>query len=93
MVVGILHLELHVPHAQSLKDRRSVVKSLKEQLRGKWNVATAEVEAGEQWQRASLGIVTVGDDREIVHSTLEQAVAWLRSHPTVELIQVEQELL
>ena len=49
MVVGILQVEVHVPRAQSLKDRRSVVKSLKDQLRGRFNISVAEVDLTEKW--------------------------------------------
>ena len=91
MVVGVLRLELHIPMAQSLKDKRSVVKSLKDQARGRFNVAVAEVEANEKWQRAVVGLATVGDDRRIVDESLRHVVEWVRANPCVELIRAEQE--
>ncbi len=91
MVIGVLHVNAHVPRAQSLKDKRSVVKSLKDQLRGRFNVAVAEVEANDTWQRAALGVVTVGDDRAYVAGLLRDVAAWLRQTRMVELIQLEEE--
>ena len=93
MVIGVLHVELHVPLALSLKDKRSVVKSLKDQLRGRFNIAVAEVDVNDKWQRASLGVAAVGDDRRYVESCLQSVVEWIRAHRAVELIRVEHELL
>ncbi len=58
MPVGLLTLELHIDDAQSLKDKRQVLRSLKDRLRAKYNVAVAELEYHETWQRSVVGIVT-----------------------------------
>ena len=93
MIIGVLRLEIYLPFAGSLKDKRSVLKSLKDRLRGKFNVAVAEVEPDEKWQRAWLGVSTVGTDRRFVDSYLGQVVDWVRATRAAELIRVEQELL
>ena len=93
MIIGVLRLEIYLPFAGSLKDKRSVLKSLKDRLRGKFNVAVAEVEPDEKWQRAWLGVSTVGTDRRFVDSYLSQVVDWVRATRAAELIRVEQELL
>jgi uncharacterized protein YlxP (DUF503 family) len=54
-----LTLEIEIPHAQSLKDRRQVVRSLKDRLRHAFNLAIAEMDSGETWNRATLGIATI----------------------------------
>ena len=91
MVVGVLRLELHVPTAQSLKDKRSVIKRIKDQLRGRFNVAVAEVDANETWQRATVGVSAVSDQRAYVEGLLVEVTEWLRATRLVELIRVEQE--
>jgi len=58
MVVGLLSVELFIPEARSLKDKRAVLRSLKDRLK-KFNVAVAEVEDQDLWQRAGLGIAAV----------------------------------
>lgn len=93
MVVGILRVELHVPMALSLKDKRSVVKSLKEQLRGRFNIAIAEIDANDKWQRASLGVAALGDDRDVVDGCLRNVADWISAYRAVEIIRVEHELL
>ena len=57
--VGVLTLELRIEDAHSLKDKRQVVRSLKDRLRGKFNVAVAEIDCQELWQRAVVAVVTV----------------------------------
>jgi len=91
MVTGVLRLDVHVPDAQSLKDKRAVVRRLRDQIRGRFNVAVAEVDANDQWQRASLGIAALGDDQSIVEGVLRQVTAWVRGTHLVELIQAEEE--
>jgi uncharacterized protein YlxP (DUF503 family) len=63
MVVGLLSVELHVPGSQSLKDKRMVLRRIKDRLR-KFNVAVSEVEYHDLWQRAGLAIVTVSTDQQ-----------------------------
>ena len=58
MRVAVLRVELHIPHSQSLKDKRMVLRRVKDRLQ-KLNVAVAEVEHQDAWQRAELGIVAV----------------------------------
>ena len=93
MVIGALHVEVHVPEARSLKDRRSALKSLKDQLRGRFNVAVAELNSSEKWQRATVGISTLGEDRTYVDGLLREVAEWIRMTHLVELIRVEQEYL
>jgi len=93
MIVGVLRIEVYLPMSSSLKDKRSVLKSLKDQMRGKFNVAVAEVEPNEKWQRAWLAVSTVGTDRRYVDGYLSQVVEWVRATRAAELIRVELELL
>ena len=69
MIVGLLTLELHLPGAQSLKDKRMVLRSIKDRMK-KFNVAVAEVEHQDLWQRATLGVVTVSHSTEAVDRAL-----------------------
>ena len=91
MVVGVLRIELYLPHALSLKDKRSVLKSVKDRLHNQFNVTVAEVDTTDKWQRACLGVAALGDDQGYVDGCLRQVVEWLRSHRFFEVIAVEQE--
>lgn len=65
MVVGVVRVELHIHGATSLKERRAVVRSIRDRLRARHNISVAEVDAQDVWQRATLGIAAVSltDDR------------------------------
>jgi uncharacterized protein YlxP (DUF503 family) len=71
IVIALLTLDIHVPHAQSLKDKRMVVRRIKDRLRSKFNVAVAEVDHQELWQRAQISVVSVGADENYVRQTLQ----------------------
>lgn len=71
MVVGLLTLEVHLPCAHSLKDKRQVLRSLKDRLRSHFNVAVAEVGHQDLWQRATVGVVSVSNDRTYLNQLLE----------------------
>ena len=93
MVVGLLQIEMHLPNAQSLKDKRSVLKSLKDQIRGRFNVSVVELDANEKWQRATVGISTLGDHRTYVEGQLTKVTEWVRMTRLVDLIRIEEEYL
>ena len=69
MTVALLSLELYLPMSQSLKDKRMVLRRLKDRLNA-FNVAVAEVAHQDLWQRAGLGIVTVASSDEMVEKTM-----------------------
>ena len=75
MPVGLLTLEFHIQHAQSLKDKRQVLRSLKDRLRAKFNVAVAELEHHETWQRSVVGMVTISNDEGHVEESLQHVLA------------------
>ncbi len=78
--IGVLTLEIRVEHAQSLKDKRQVVKSLKDRLRHHLNVAVAETEFQSLWQLAELVVVTVSNSRQVAESTLRRAEEMAERH-------------
>ena len=63
MVVGLLSIELHIPGARSLKEKRMVLRGVKDRLK-KFNIAVAEVEFQDLWQRCGLSVVTVSTDEK-----------------------------
>ena len=72
-VVGLLVVDLHFPHAQSLKDKRRVLRGVKDRLQ-KLNVAVAETDHANLWQRAQLGVVAIGNSGDRVDQTLRAVV-------------------
>lgn len=72
MPVAQLTLELRIEHAQSLKDRRQVVRSIKDQLRQGFNVSVAEMDEAVGWQSATIGVVAVSRSRDYLHGLVEE---------------------
>jgi uncharacterized protein YlxP (DUF503 family) len=79
--VGVLTLELRLENSHSLKEKRHVVQSLKDRLRSKFNVAVAEIDHQDLWQRAAVAAVTVSSDQvhaeKVLRSVEAEAVALL----------------
>lgn len=69
--IGILTLELRIEHAHSLKEKRHVVKSLKERLANRHNIAIAETDYMDLWQSAQLTAVTVSPSRQLAEHVLQ----------------------
>jgi uncharacterized protein YlxP (DUF503 family) len=72
MYVGVLRLTFHVPHARSLKDKRSVVRRFRDRVRARFDVSIAEVGAQDLLQRAVFGVSVVSGDAKVCDSVLAQ---------------------
>jgi uncharacterized protein YlxP (DUF503 family) len=84
MVVGLCTIELSLPGPRSLKDKRGALKPLIAQMRREFNVAVAEVDRQDVWQRATLGVATVSNDAGHAHGLLEKVIGWIdRTQPQV----------
>ena len=92
MVVGSLCVRLLLREARTLKDKRQIVRSIKDRLHNEFNVSVAEVGALDKCQRAVLGIAMVGNEAYQVRTSLEKIVEVLRRHPVAELIGHELEV-
>lgn len=93
MVIGLLTLDLHFPGARSLKDKRHVLRSLETRLRNRFNVAVAEVEHQDLWQRARLAVVTVNTDHGHLDATLSAATLEAARTGGLELLDAHTEVL
>lgn len=92
MIIGSCVIQLYLPVAHSLKEKRQVVKSLIARVRNEFNVSIAEVDAHEQWQQAVLGVVCVSTTTAHVHRQLEAVVRFLEQRrPDVPLVHYEIE--
>jgi len=72
-MIAHLTLEIRIEGAHSLKDKRQVVRSVKDGLRAHFNVAVAELDASEAWQRATLGVVSISDSRDYLEGLMHSA--------------------
>jgi uncharacterized protein YlxP (DUF503 family) len=77
MVIGVCTLELNIPMASSLKNKRQVVKSVISKLRNEFNVSVAEVDKLDSWQTAVIAAVTVSSDRDYAHTLMTRVALWV----------------
>jgi uncharacterized protein len=71
-MIAFLTLELRIEGAHSLKDKRQVLRSLKDRLRSQFNVAVAELDHTDLWQRATLGVVSISDSRDYLGGLMQR---------------------
>lgn len=71
--IGVLTLEMRMEHSHSLKDKRHVVQGLKDRLRRRFNVAVAEIDYQDLWQRSLVAAVTVSGDHVRAQQVLDSA--------------------
>lgn len=93
MVVGILQFELRIHDPESIKDKRRVVKSLKDRLHREHMVSIAEIGALDNMGRALLGLACVGGDGLRVAQTLDRISDKLRDLHDAELVAISREML
>ncbi|MBI1796758.1 MAG: DUF503 domain-containing protein [Candidatus Eisenbacteria bacterium] len=91
MFVGIVRIELHLPAARSLKDKRSVVKSLKERIRQRVQASVAEVDHQDLWQRAALGVAVVSGEKRQIDEKLQAVRSLVLSTHEAELLEWEEQ--
>ncbi|HEX9121105.1 MAG TPA: DUF503 domain-containing protein [Terriglobales bacterium] len=72
MPIAFLTLELRIEAAHSLKDKRQVLRSLKDKLRASFNVSVAELDATDLWQRATVGVVSISGSRDYLRGLMEK---------------------
>ena len=75
MAIGLLTLDIYVPDSHSLKDKRQVLRSLKDRLRGRFNVAVAELDHHDNWQRAHVGVVSISNNAAHLEQSLRTVLS------------------
>ncbi len=93
MIVGVLELKISIFDAMTLKDKRRVVKSLKDRIHNTFNASVAEVEGQDLIRTAVLGVAVVANDGRFVESVLSKIVDLVRRTPPVSLIDYQIEKL
>lgn len=93
IVVALLTVEILVPNSGSLKDKRSVLKRIKDRSHNKFNISVAEVEFQDKWQRAKLAFATVNSDYKRAEETLQKLFNMLDSDFGFEIVKFNFEYL
>lgn len=93
MVIGLVTARISIPEARSLKDKRSVLRSLKDRTLNRMNVSVAETGEQDSWRSAQLAFVTVAAESVIVQKRMSEISSMLRSTPRFVLLDLHTEFL
>ena len=91
--ISLLTMELVIPWARSLKDKRGVVRALKERLRSRFNASVAEVAYQDKWQRATLVVCAVDNDRRQLEATMARIRRLSDNARDLEIADIRQQWL
>ena len=86
MIVGICQLKISIYEAHSLKEKRRILKSLKEKLKNKFNISIAEVGENEKWQTSIIGISIVSNNKKIIESSFDKILNFVETFYELEII-------
>lgn len=93
MRVGILRVYFMILDAHSLKEKRMVLRSIKDRLMNNYNVSVAEIGCNDKWQVGELGLATVGNDSKFVSGCMEEVKNFIQSNPSIRIIESDIEVI
>ena len=93
MHILFIKLDLNIPQAHSLKDKRSQIKSLKDRLGSRFNASIAEIDALDNWQQAVIGICIISNDRSYLDKQYSLIETMVLEYTELELVSAEREWL
>ncbi len=93
MIVGTLSIKIAIRSSRSLKDKRRIIKGIKDRIRNKFNVSISETDAQDNHKSSVISVAMVGTDRQYVNSVLSSVINFFRFFPQVELVDYELGLI
>ena len=93
MIIGICTCEIYIFNANSLKSKRSVVKSIIEKSKNRFNISIAEVGENDKWQKSIIAFSTISNDQRLVEQTIEKVINFFDSYSEIEIINIKREIL
>jgi uncharacterized protein YlxP (DUF503 family) len=89
MIIGLLTLEIYIPYSHSLKEKRKTLNKIKDRLKKKFNVAFAELEYLNKWQRSKIGLVTLNTQKSMIEKIFQKIVREIEENIEGEILQTE----
>jgi uncharacterized protein len=93
VTIGVLYLDFLLPGARSLKDKRRIIKSMKQQMRNRYNCSVAETEYHDYWQRARITVCVVSNESAHANTQLNGIARFAQSRPGADLADYQIEML
>lgn len=89
MIIGFLTLEIYLPYSHSLKEKRKTLNSLKDRLKKKYNVAFAELDYQNKWQRSKIGLVSLNNLKRVVENIFHKIILDVEENIDGEILHQE----
>ncbi len=93
MFVGVGRVSLRIPHSHSLKDKRAVVRRLRDRIAQEFTLALREIDGADTWQRADLGFAVCARDRDEAEQSVRRVIGFIATHGQGELAAVRHEVV
>lgn len=93
MRVGTLKVHMEIIGSGSLKDKRAVLRGLKERIRRRFNVSISEVDNHDKWQRATLGISSISHDKQFIETMLNKIINYIEEEKSILILEAKMEVL
>lgn len=83
--IGLLLVDLFIPAAGSLKEKRMILKSIQGRIQSRFNVSVAQLDTDDKWQTATIGVVMISNDNRFVDQCLQNILSFIESSGAVEI--------
>lgn len=93
MIVGVGQFEVLLPYSHSLKEKRQVIRKIKERVFAKFKISVAEVDYLDKWQRAAMGFSLVGNDGKVIESLMTQTFNFIHGLGLGEVCKEDRDIL
>lgn len=92
MFIGSLIVRIHIPYVHSLKEKRSIVKSITTKTKKKFNISIAEIGENDKWQIAELGMAIVSTNMIIIDKQISEIIDFVEANYDVEITEIEKKV-
>jgi uncharacterized protein YlxP (DUF503 family) len=89
MMIGLLTLEIYLPYSHSLKEKRKTINKLKDRLKKRYNIAFAELDYLNKWQRSRIGIATLNTQKRMIDKVFQKIILETEENIEGEILQKE----
>lgn len=92
MIIGTITFKIHISHSHSLKEKRSVVKSIIAKIQNKFKVSVAELDFQEQWQIALIGVALIANETKMIEKQMSQVIEFLDKQIQLEVVEIKTDI-
>jgi uncharacterized protein YlxP (DUF503 family) len=89
MIIGLLTLEIYIPYSHSLKEKRKSLNKIKDRVKNKFNVAFAELDFLNKWQRSKIGLVTISTQKIMIEKIFHKIILEIEGNIEGEILKKE----